>query len=86
MVRIAGYVREGARAYLNQQYKIVGVFFVVAAIILAIISFVFQAQSKLVPLAFLTGGFFSGLAGWFGMRTATLASSRTAEGARNSLN
>lgn len=86
MVRIAGYVREGAKAYLNQQYKIVGIFFVIAAIILAIISFVFQAQSKLVPLAFLTGGFFSGLAGWFGMRTATLASSRTAEGARNSLN
>lgn len=86
MIRIAGYVREGARAYLNQQYKIVGIFFVVASIILAIIAFVFQAQSKLVPIAFLTGGFFSGLAGWFGMRTATLASSRTAEGARNSLN
>ncbi|MCA9092970.1 MAG: sodium/proton-translocating pyrophosphatase, partial [Planctomycetaceae bacterium] len=86
MVRIAGYVREGARAYLNQQYKIVGIFFAAAAVFLAIISFVFEAQSKLVPLAFLTGGFFSGLAGWFGMRTATLASSRTAEGARNSLN
>jgi len=86
MIRIAGYVREGARAYLNQQYKIVGIFFAAAAVFLAIISFVFEAQSKLVPLAFLTGGFFSGLAGWFGMRTATLASSRTAEGARNSLN
>lgn len=86
MVRIAGYVREGAKAYLNQQYKIVGIFFAVAAVVLAVISFVFQAQSQLVPLAFLTGGFFSGLAGWFGMRTATLASSRTAEGARNSLN
>lgn len=86
MVRIAGYVREGARAYLNQQYRIVGIFFAVAAVVLAIISFVFQAQSQWVPVAFLTGGFFSGLAGWFGMKTATLASSRTAEGARNSLN
>ncbi len=86
MVEIAEHVRQGARAYLNRQYKVVFVFFMVTGAILGIVAFVFGAQSKLVPFAFLTGGFFSGLAGWFGMRTATLASSRTAQGAKNSLN
>ncbi|HVW03139.1 MAG TPA: sodium-translocating pyrophosphatase [Planctomycetaceae bacterium] len=86
MVKIAGYVRQGAKAYLNQQYKIVAIFFIVASALLAVVAFGFGAQSKWVPFAFLTGGFFSGLAGWFGMKTATLASSRTAQGAKNSLN
>ena len=86
MVEIAENVRKGARAYLNRQYKVVAVFFVITSILLAIVSFVFHAQSNWVPFAFLTGGFFSGLAGWFGMKTATLASSRTAQGAKNSLN
>ena len=86
MKEIAGHVRDGARAYLNQQYKVVAIFFVIMFIVLALMAFVANAQSPLVPFAFITGGFFSGLAGWFGMKTATLASSRTAQGAKNSLN
>ena len=86
MVEIAEHVRQGSRAYLNQQYKVVGIFFVVVSLLLAVVAFGFGAQSKWVPFAFLTGGFFSGLAGWFGMKTATLASSRTAAGAKKSLN
>ncbi len=86
MVRIAEHVRAGAAAYLRQQYKVVFLFFVIVAIILAIMAFGLGAQSKWVPIAFLTGGFFSGLAGFFGMKTATLASSRTAQGCKNSLN
>ncbi len=86
MVEIAGYVRAGANAYLRQQYMVVAGFFVVIVVILAVAAFGFNVQSKFVPFAFLTGGFFSGLAGWFGMKTATWASSRTAQGARNSLN
>jgi H(+)-translocating pyrophosphatase len=86
MREIAGAVREGAYAYLRQQYKVVSVFFVIVAIILAIMAFVFNAQHQIVFLAFLTGGFFSGLCGFLGMRTATAASSRTAQGASESLN
>jgi inorganic pyrophosphatase/K(+)-stimulated pyrophosphate-energized sodium pump len=86
MVEIAEYVREGARAYLNRQYKVVAMFFVVVAILLAVLAFGFGVQSKWVPFAFITGGFFSGLAGWYGMKTATMASSRTTQGAKNSLN
>ncbi|MFV0443678.1 MAG: sodium-translocating pyrophosphatase [Planctomycetaceae bacterium] len=86
MIRIAGYVREGADAYLWRQYKIVTLFFLVVAILLAIVAFGFGAQAKVVPFAFLTGGFFSGLAGWFGMKTATAASSRTAQACKGSLN
>ncbi|GAB4139435.1 MAG: hypothetical protein Tsb009_08360 [Planctomycetaceae bacterium] len=86
MVAIAENVRQGARAYLNQQYKVVALFFVVVSVLLAVVAFGFDAQSKWVPFAFITGGFFSGLAGWFGMKTATLASSRTTQGAKNSLN
>ncbi len=86
MVKIAEHVRQGARAYLNQQYKVVFLFFVLVSGLLAVVAFVFHAQSRWVPFAFLTGGFFSGLAGWFGMKTATLASSRTAQGCKNSLN
>ncbi len=86
MVEIAGHVRAGANAYLWRQYRIVFLFFVVTSVLLAIVAFVFGAQSGLVPFAFLTGGFFSGLAGWFGMKTATWASSRTAQACKRSLN
>ncbi len=86
MKEIAGYVRVGANAYLWQQYKIVAIFFVVIFILLAIAAYVLHAQSRWVPYAFLTGGFFSGLAGWCGMKTATWASNRTAAGAQKSLN
>ncbi len=86
MVEIAGYVRQGANAYLRQQYLVVAAFFAVIVVLLAISAFVLEVQSQFVPFAFLTGGFFSGLAGWCGMKTATYASSRTAAGARVSLN
>ena len=86
MQEIAGYVRQGADAYLQQQYRVVSVFFLVVAILLAIAAFGLKVQDAIVPFAFVTGGFFSGLAGWFGMKTATAASNRTAAGARASLN
>ena len=86
MQEIAGYVREGAYAYLRRQYKVVGVVFVVLVALLSYMAFVLGVQHRLVPFAFLTGGLFSGLAGFIGMKTATAASSRTAQGASESLN
>ena len=86
MIEIAEYVRRGAMAYLKQQYKVVLIVFVVLAIVFAIMAYGFNAQNEWVPFAFLTGGFFSGLAGFFGMKTATYASARTANAARNGLN
>jgi len=86
MIEIAGYVREGANAYLNQQFRVISLFFAAIAILLAFMAFVLKVQSPWVPFAFLSGGLFSGLAGWFGMKTATWASSRTAAGAEKSLN
>ena len=86
MREIAESVRQGARAYLNQQYKWTTIVFLVVAAMLAVAGFVLKVQSAFVPFAFLTGGFFSGLCGWFGMKTATYASSRTAAGAQRSLN
>jgi K(+)-stimulated pyrophosphate-energized sodium pump len=86
MVKIAEFVRQGARAYLNRQYKVVAIVFVVISALLAVLAYGFGVQSTWVPFAFITGGFFSALAGWFGMKTATLASSRTAQGCKNSLN
>ena len=86
MVEIAGYVRTGAAAYLRQQYVVVAVFFVIISALLAYAAYGLNAQSKFVPFAFITGGFFSGLAGFFGMKTATWASSRTAAAAQKSLN
>jgi inorganic pyrophosphatase/K(+)-stimulated pyrophosphate-energized sodium pump len=86
MIAIAENVRQGADAYLRQQYKLVTVFFMITCVVLAVIAFVFNAQSEWVPFAFVTGGFFSGVAGWFGMKTATMASSRTAQAAKKSLN
>lgn len=86
MVEIAGYVRQGADAYLRQQFVVVTLFFMVIVVILAVFAWVLKVQSEWVPFAFLTGGLFSGIAGWIGMKTATLASSRTAAGAEHSLN
>lgn len=86
MIKIARAVKEGALAYLKQQYKVVVIFFVVAAMFFAFLSFVLKVQSPWVPFAFLTGGFFSGLSGYIGIRTATSASSRTTEAAKKSLN
>ncbi|MDD4527140.1 MAG: sodium-translocating pyrophosphatase [Candidatus Margulisbacteria bacterium] len=86
MKEIAQYVREGAMAYLRQQYKVVIIFFVIATIVLAIMAYGLGIQNKIVPFAFLTGGFFSGLAGFLGMKTATNASARTAWAASKSLN
>ena len=85
MREIAEYVRKGAMAYLKQQYKVVLIVFIVLAIIFAIMAYGFNAQNPWVPFAFLTGGFFSGLAGFFGMKTATYASGRTAEATRQGL-
>ncbi len=85
MKEIALYVRKGAMAYLKQQYKVVLIVFVILAIIFSIMAYGFGVQNPWVPFAFLTGGFFSGLAGFFGMKTATYASARTANAARQSL-
>ena len=85
MKRIALHVRKGAMAYLKQQYKVVTIVFVVLAVLFYIMS-LFDLQNGWVWFAFLTGGFFSGLAGFFGMKTATYASARTANAARQSLN
>ena len=85
MKKIAAYVRRGAMAYLKQQYKVVTIVFCVLTVIFAIMA-IFKLQNGIVWFAFLTGGFFSGLAGFFGMKTATYASARTANAARKSLN
>ena len=85
MKTIASHVRKGAMAYLKQQYKVVTIVFVILALIFAVMAY-FKLQNGIVWFAFLTGGFFSGLAGFFGMKTATYASARTANAARQSLN
>jgi K(+)-stimulated pyrophosphate-energized sodium pump len=86
MKKIALHVRQGAMAYLRQQYKVVAIVFVVITLIFAFLAYGLKIQNPWVPFAFITGGFFSGLAGFFGMKTATYASARTANAARNSLN
>jgi len=86
MIEIAEDVRKGAYAYLRQQYKVVGWAFLAISVFLLWLALGLGVQSLWVPFAFLSGGFFSGLAGWFGMKTATLASNRTAAGAERSLN
>jgi K(+)-stimulated pyrophosphate-energized sodium pump len=85
MIEIAQAVREGAMAYLNRQYRVVGIVFAVLFVILLLLSLV-GLQSIIVPFAFITGGFFSALTGFFGMKTATNASARTANACRTSLN
>ncbi len=82
MKEIAGYVREGAMAYLKQQYKVVSVFFVLIAAIFAGMAY-FDMQNDIVPVAFITGGLFSGLAGYIGMKTATYASGRVTQACRD---
>ncbi len=85
MREIAQHVRDGAMAYLSSQYKVVIKVFIVLAVLLSVLAFM-GVQNPFVPIAFLTGGFFSGLCGYLGMKTATFASSRTAQGASESLN
>ena len=85
MAEIASHVRKGAMAYLKQQYKVVLYVFIILAVIFAFMAYVLHVQNPWEPFAFLTGGFFSGLAGFFGMKTATYASARTANAARKSL-
>ncbi|MDR2920112.1 MAG: sodium-translocating pyrophosphatase [Tannerella sp.] len=85
MKKIAQHVRQGAMSYLKQQYKVVIIVFIVLAVLFAVMAY-FGLQNSWVPFAFLTGGFFSGLAGFFGMKTATYASARTAHAASKSLN
>jgi K(+)-stimulated pyrophosphate-energized sodium pump len=86
MKEIASHVRKGAMAYIKQQYKVVIIVFLILALFFAILAYGFGVQNPWVPFAFLTGGFFSGLAGFIGMKTATFASSRTANACRTSLN
>ena len=85
MKEIAEHVRKGAMAYLRQQYKVVGIVFIVLAVVFAFMAYILKIQNPWVPVAFLTGGFFSGLSGFFGMKTATYASGRTANAARQGL-
>ena len=85
MKEIAAYVREGAMAYLRRQYTVVGKVFIILVVLLSILAY-FGIQNPFVPIAFLTGGFFSGLCGFLGMKTATYASNRTAWAASKSLN
>ena len=86
MQKIASHVRQGAMSYLKQQYKIVGLVFLALVVLFSVMAYGFNLQNSWVPIAFLTGGFFSGLSGFLGMKTATYASARTANAARNSLN
>jgi K(+)-stimulated pyrophosphate-energized sodium pump len=86
MKKIALHVRVGAMAYLRQQYKIVIIVFIILTIIFSILAYILKIQNPWVPFAFLTGGFFSGLSGFLGMKTATYASARAANGAQKSLN
>ena len=86
MIKIAAAVRKGAMSYLKQQYKIVGLVFLALVVLFSVMAYGFDVQNHWVPVAFLTGGFFSGLSGFLGMKTATYASARTANAARTSLN
>ena len=86
MKKIAKHVRDGAMAYLRQQYKVVFKVFLILTALFAVMAYVLEIQNPWVPFAFLSGGFFSGLTGFFGMRTATYASARTANAAQRSLN
>ena len=85
MKEIAAHVRSGAMAYLKQQYKVVFLVFIALALFFVFLAYGLGVQNKWVPVAFLTGGFFSALAGYIGMKTATYASARTANAARESL-
>jgi K(+)-stimulated pyrophosphate-energized sodium pump len=86
MIDIAQHVRNGAMAYLKQQYRVVILVFLLLTALFAVMAYGLRVQNQWVPFAFLTGGFFSGLAGFFGMKTATYAAARTTNAARTSLN
>lgn len=86
MKKIAAHVRKGASAYLRQQYKVVIIVFIIITIIFSILAYWLKVQNPWVPFAFITGGAFSGLAGFFGMKAATFASARVANACRTSLN
>ena len=86
MKEIAAHVRKGAMAYLRQQYRVVAIVFLILVLFFAFLAYGLGVQNPWVPFAFLTGGLFSGLAGFIGMRTATFASARTAHAASQSLN
>jgi K(+)-stimulated pyrophosphate-energized sodium pump len=86
MQRIAGYVQKGAMVYLKRQYRVVTFIFLLIFLIFSFMAYVLHTQNPWVPFAFITGGFFSGLSGFLGMRTATFASNRTTAGAKHSLN
>ena len=86
MQRIAGYVQKGAMVYLKRQYRVVAFVFLLVFILFSFMAYVLHTQNPWVPFAFITGGFFSGLAGFLGMRAATFASNRTTAGAKVSLN
>ena len=86
MKEIAAHVRKGAMAYLRQQYRVVAIVFLILVLFFAFLAYGLGVQNTWVPFAFLTGGLFSGLAGFIGMRTATFASARTAHAASQSLN
>ncbi|MCX6556838.1 MAG: sodium-translocating pyrophosphatase [Candidatus Aminicenantes bacterium] len=86
MQRIAGYVQKGAMVYLKRQYRVVTFVFLMIFLIFSFMAYVLHTQNPWVPFAFITGGFFSGLSGFLGMRTATFASNRTTAGAKHSLN
>jgi len=86
MKKIAEHVRQGASAYLRQQYKVVIVVFLIITVIFSILAYGLGVQNPWVPFAFISGGFFSGLAGFFGMKAATYASARVANACRSSLN
>jgi K(+)-stimulated pyrophosphate-energized sodium pump len=86
MKKIAKHVRKGAQAYLRQQYKVVAIVFLIITVIFSILAYILEVQNPWVPFAFITGGMFSGLAGFFGMQAATYASARVANACRTSLN
>lgn len=85
MIEIAQAVREGAMAYISSQYRVVGLVFAVLFVLFLVMAFL-RLQNPVVPFAFLTGGIFSALCGFIGMKTATNASARTAHAAQSSLN
>lgn len=86
MVGIAQAVRQGAAAYIKRQYAVVSIFFGAVFVILFLLAFLFNLLPKPVPFAFLTGGFFSALSGFLGLKVATASSARTANAAQENLN
>ncbi len=86
MKQMAASIRNGANAYLKRQYKTVSIFFAAVFVVLAVLAFGFNLVNKFTPFAFLSGGVFSGLSGFIGMKIAVSANVRTANAAKNSLN